>query len=214
MTRTAAFCLGAALAGAVVGLLFVALQLAGRNDEAERWQVRALEAERHLSSLRDRLESLSARSESTPARLDSREKPLVGTTSSAQGLPAAPAKAPPPLPPPRLDSTVFDPARQHEWDALITGTLQSEVQRRLGHTLAPEQEQRLVEALARLRDASLGLNREPSDPEDPAALSDHLVRTIVLLEVDRTFRDELGTGVSDFLQGLERNQVEEVTPGE
>jgi hypothetical protein len=169
MTRSAAFCLGAALLGAVAGLLFAVFPLAGRNDEAERWRVRALEAERHLSSLRSRVDSLSAQSESTPARLDSREKPLAGTTSPAQGPPAAPAKAPPPLPLPRLDATVFDPARQHEWDALITGTLQSEVQQRLGHTSAPEQEQRLVGALARLRDASLGLNRELSDPEDPAA---------------------------------------------
>jgi len=34
----------------------------------------------------------------------------------------------------------------------------------------------------------------------------------VLLEADRVFRKELGIGVSDFLQGLDSNQIEEVSP--
>jgi hypothetical protein len=96
----------------------------------------------------------------------------------------------------------------------VAGALQLEVQRRLGRRLPPEQAQRLVETLARLRDASLGLSQEPGNPEDPSSLRDQLTRTIVLLEAERTFQKELGISVSDFLQGLAGDQIEEVSPVE
>lgn len=34
--------------------------------------------------------------------------------------------------------------------------------------------------------------------------------TLELLEADRTFRNELGIGVSEFIRRLDRNQIEEV----
>jgi hypothetical protein len=70
----------------------------------------------------------------------------------------------------------------------------------------------LVDTLARLREASLALNQDPLDEADPSFLSEHLMGTLTLLEADRTFRNELGIGVSEFIRGLDRSQIEEVTP--
>ena len=211
--RRAAFFLGVAVVGTLAALLFVTLPHARRDEELERWRTRAAEAERQLAALRDRLESVSAQLASVSARLEAVSQPAAVPTSSAQTCPSPPTGSllsPPPPPEP----TWRDPTHQDEWDALVAGALQLEVQRRLGRMLPPEQEQRLVETLAHLRDASRELSQEPVTPEAPASLRAHLTRTLVLLEADRTFRQELGIGVSDFLQGLAGDQIEEVAPVE
>jgi hypothetical protein len=74
--------------------------------------------------------------------------------------------------------------------------------------------ERLLETLRRLRDASAGLRSELLDPQNPDSLRDHLARTLVLVESDRLFREELGIGFSDFLRGLSGNPVEEIHPAE
>jgi hypothetical protein len=93
---------------------------------------------------------------------------------------------------------------------LVRGTLQSEIERRLGETLPPQRVERLVKSLDRVRDASRSLTLENLAPEDPATRQAELMRNIVMLEADRAFRDELGIGVAEFLRGLEPGQVEEV----
>jgi len=211
VTRASAFLWGVAIASISALLFFSTRPLPKQNEEVEHWRERAYEAERQLALLRNRLASVSAQLESVSARLEPLSPP---TASAAFSTPehTAPTSdvwrssivAP--------DLPLLDPTRQEEWDALVAGTLQSEVHRRLGHALSPEQEQRLVETLARLRAASLELGEETVDPEDPLSLSAHLMRTIVLLEADRSFRNELGIGVSDFLQGLSEDQIEEVSP--
>lgn len=208
MNRIVPFFLRMAVASAVAALLFI-MYAARRDDETQRWRSLAYQAESQLAQLkvvRDRPESASPQREMV-------SKPVAALRAPAQErfVPPQPASLPQ-LPPPA--PSVLDPDRQEEWTALVTGALQSEVQRRLGHALPPEQEQRLVETLARLRDTSLGLGEESVDTEDPAALRDRLARTLVLLEADRTFRTELGIGVSDFLQGLNGGQIEEVFPVE
>jgi len=212
MSRLAAFCWGVAIASALAGLLLVKGQSARHDDEAELWRVRAIEAERQLAAARNHV---SARPEYTTTPLESASEPAAVTAPSTQGWnpPPAQSAALPPAPDPAWLATAHQ-GQQEEWNALVAGALQAEVQRRLSHALPPEQQQRLVDTLARLRDASLGLSQEPLDPEDPLSLSDQLTRTIVLLEADRTFRHELGIGVSDFLQGLNGGQIEEVVPVE
>lgn len=106
-----------------------------------------------------------------------------------------------------LEATAPDPA----WTALVEGLLEQEVELRFGRRLAPEQKSRLLGELARLREASLGLQRTPAAPHDPAALRDRLSRQVAILEVDRAFREELGIGVSDFLEGLEAGEIDEIT---
>jgi hypothetical protein len=210
MGRSRTYVWGVTVASVIAALLLGAWLITRRSYEAERWRTRALAAERQLASLRDQLESVSAQLQSL-----SRRRAAVSPTAVVPALapePPRPSSQSALLPPP-LDPTPLGPARQDEWNALVTGALQSEVQRQLGRTLPPEQEQRLVETLARLRDASSGLSEEPFDPEDPLSLRNRLTRTIILLEADRTFRDELGIGVSDFLRGLDAGQIEEVAPG-
>lgn len=195
------------VAGTIAALFFIALPSKGHNDKAGPWRLRASEAKGGLALMRNRLESASAQRQAV-------SKPAAAPRSPAQERTVSSAASSLPQPP-SSNPALLDPARQDEWNILVTGALQSEVQRRLRHTLPLEQEQRLVETLARLRDASIGLEREePFDAEDPSALHDHLVRTLVRLEADRTFRAELGIGVSDFLQGLSGDQVEEVFPVE
>ena len=104
--------------------------------------------------------------------------------------------------------------RYEQWDALVSSALEHEVERRLGQRLSPERMERLLETLRRLRDASAGLRSEFLDPQDPDSLRDHLARTLVLVESDRLFREELGIGFSDFLRGLDGNPIEEVHPVE
>jgi hypothetical protein len=202
------------LCGALVGSVITALTLLmlqpDRNDaEAERWHEAAHETESQLASTRHHLPSPSTQFSSS-TRLESVLQPSVNTSAFAQGRVPASIESfspPPAVPPPSL----IAPERQHEWNALVTGTLQAEVQRRLGRRLPEEQQRRLVDTLTRLRDASLALNQDPLDEADPSFLSDHLMGTIALLEADRTFRNELGIGVSEFIGGLDRSQIEEVT---
>jgi hypothetical protein len=90
--------------------------------------------------------------------------------------------------------------------------LESEVARRTDEKLTPEKKQRLISELSRLREASLALQQSPAEPDDPAEVRERLTQTLALVQVDRTFRKELGVGVAEFLQGLEPNAVESVSP--
>jgi hypothetical protein len=87
-----------------------------------------------------------------------------------------------------------------------------EVERRTGQKLDGETRQRLVSELARLREASLLLQESPAAPGDPAELREQLARTLALVQVDQTFRNELGVGVAEFLQGLNSGAIEDVPP--
>jgi hypothetical protein len=207
VSHIVAFAWGVVGAGALAVVCFAALVPAERDHEVERWRGRAYEAEQKLAAMRTHLESLAARAPSL-------SQPVMVAAPGERGGPSFPSgsSTPPPCPPPSLPPVRLDPPRQEEWDALVSGTLQAEVERRLGRTLSPGQEQRLLDTLSVLREASLGLREAPLDPEDPRSLRDHLTRTIALLEADRTFRDELGIGVSDFLQGLDEDQIEEISP--
>jgi hypothetical protein len=205
VNRIKAFFLGAGAVGAIAFLLFAnppAERLVKEGEEAERWRARAEAAERELDLLRTRLESLpeSQQAVSLPS---SAAKPWAPTCA-----PSTPAVSPPVSYP----DAWLDPARQEEWNALVSSALENEVERRLGHTLSPERVERLVETLRRLRDASIGLHSAFPDPEDPDSLRDQLAREIMLVESDRIIRAELGIGVSDFLRGLDGNPVEEVFP--
>ncbi|MDD1643893.1 MAG: hypothetical protein LUQ29_11595 [Methylococcaceae bacterium] len=205
MNRIKAFFLGAGAVGAIAFLLFAnppAERLVKEGEQAERWRARAEAAERELDLLRTRLESLP-------------ESQQAVSLSSSAAKPRAPTCAPstPTVSPPvSYPDAWLDPARQEEWNALVSSALENEVERRLGHTLSPERVERLVETLRRLRDASIGLRSEFPDPKDPDSLRDQLAREIMLVESDRIIRAELGIGVSDFLRGLDGNPVEEVFP--
>jgi hypothetical protein len=114
-----------------------------------------------------------------------------------------------------VSGTVEDalkPDRSAEWDALVSGMLEYEVERRFGRQLDLVQQQRLLDALAQVRYASLGLQEEPGDAGSPTALRARLSRTLAILQADRIFREEIGIGVSEFLQGLDADAVEDVAP--
>ena len=201
MNRITTFFLGAGAVGAIAFLLFAnppTERLVKQGEEAERWRTRAEAAERELDLLRARLESFP---ETQPAV-------SLSSLAAKPRAPSTPATSPPA---PYLDAGL-DPARQEEWNALVSSALENEVAERLGHTLSPERVERLVETLRRLRDASIGLRSELPDPQDSDSLRDQLAREIMLVESDRIFRAELGIGFSDFLRGLDGNPVEEVFP--
>jgi hypothetical protein len=99
-----------------------------------------------------------------------------------------------------------------EWTALVGEMLETEVARRRDEKLTADKKQRLVAELARLREASLSLQRAPAEPDDPAELRDRLTQTLALVQADQAFRKELGLGVSEFLQGANPGAIEEVPP--
>lgn len=146
--------------------------------------------------------------------------PVVAPADCAQAAPVSPAceeragaSAPPASPPlaaptPPRDA---DPQQDAIWTALVEGMLEAEVQRRFGEKLDPRKKARLLAELARLREASLGLQRVPDAPAGPEQLRERLTHQVALLEVDRVFREELGVGVSEFLQGLDVDAVDDVS---
>lgn len=145
-----------------------------------------------------------ARPEAEPAR------PAV-TASYRKGPEPAPAKPAESLAAEARSAGALEPGTDAEWDALVGGMLEWEVERRTGQKLPAEQRARLLAQLARLRDASLALQEAPGQPGDPAELRDRLTRTLVLAQVDEAFRRELRVGVAEFLQGLDPLAVEDVS---
>ena len=105
----------------------------------------------------------------------------------------------------------FEPRTNAEWEALVGGMLEWQVERRTGEQLSAAQRDRLVSELARLREASLALQEAPAEPGDPAELRERLARTLTLAQVDEAFRDELGVGVSEFLRDMDPDAVEDVS---
>jgi hypothetical protein len=103
-----------------------------------------------------------------------------------------------------------DPRLDPAWDELVSGALRDRVQRRLGRELTPQQEQRLMEQLDAVRQAGIALDEE--DTADPTARRRQgLTRSIVLLEADRAFRNELGIGLGEFMNELnEEGLVEDL----
>lgn len=201
MSRVAAFLSGAGVAGAIAVLLSTHSPPVPVGEDVDQWQARARKAEQELAVLRTQLESSAARQ----------------STASSTSIPVTtpgPISSPTIPPPPPDPDVEFDPVRHEQWDALVSGALEREVEQRLGQRLSPDRTARLLEALRRLRDASVGLRSEFLDPQNPDSLRDHLARTLVLVESDRLFREELGIGFSDFLRGLDGNPVEEVHPAE
>jgi hypothetical protein len=105
----------------------------------------------------------------------------------------------------------FEPRTDAEWNALVGGMLEWQVERRTGERLSAAQRDRLVSELSRLREASLALQEAPAEPGDPAELRERLARTLTLAQVDEVFRDELGIGVSEFLRDMNPDAVEDVS---
>ncbi|CAI8887543.1 conserved exported protein of unknown function [Methylocaldum szegediense] len=205
VNRITAFLFGASLASAITVLLSSHSPTAPIEDKIEHWQARARKAEQELAVLHARLQSEAAQNPTI-----SPPSPVMAPATSSYAPPGSVASPSSP-PPPDLDST-SDAIRNEQWDALVSRALEHEVERRLGRKLDPERMERLLGTLRRLRDASVGLGQEPLDPHDPESLRDHLARTLVLVESDRLFREELGIGFSDFLRGLDGDPVEEVHP--
>jgi hypothetical protein len=210
-----AFLAGAAVAGAIVALVGRAPPAPTPDDErVDHWRERALAAERDVTAARRQLANLTAQLEELAHRFDAISARFAALTAAALPTPAPEAAdtpvAEPPAAPPGSPTPEFQAVNDEQWDALVRGTLQSEIERRLGATLPPQRVDRLVGALDRMRDASRSLALENLAPEDPAVHQAELMRNIVMLEADRAFRDELGIGVAEFLRGLDPGQVEEV----
>jgi hypothetical protein len=115
--------------------------------------------------------------------------------------------------PPGGPEALEPPGTEAEWNTVVGGMLEWQVDRRTGQEISAEQRDRLLAQLARLRDASLSLQEGPSEPDEPAELRERLTRTLALVQVDEAFRRELGIGVADFLRQLDPSAVEDVSPG-
>ena len=104
-----------------------------------------------------------------------------------------------------------EPQADSEWNALVGGMLEWQVAHRTGQMLTAEKKDRLIAELSRLREASQTLQRAPAQPRDSAELRDRLTQTLALVQVDQAFRNELGLGVAEFLQGLDSKAIEDVS---
>jgi hypothetical protein len=172
------------------------------------WQTRAEHAERALAATQSRLASLTAQFEALTARYDALSARFdeLARRAVPSPEPADAAAAEPPA----AATPEFQPVPEEQWEALVSGALQSEIERRFGEALPPERRQRLVDALARVRTAAALMQAEEPEAGAGAGPPQHLTRSIILLEVDRIFREETGIGVGEFLRGLDPEQVEDV----
>ena len=209
MRPVVAFVVGAVVGAAIV---FLILQATPRGDEdGGPWRDRAEQAERDLvaerrrtAALASQMRGLAERFDALAARLETLSSTAAEVFRAPSGEPAQDAEADAvrePAPTPE-----FQPVPDEQWDALVSGALESEIERRLGTKLPPERVARLKDSLRRVRDASLPPNEEGSGADAP----DRTRRELVLLQADRAFREEIGIGVADFLRGLDPGQLEEV----
>jgi hypothetical protein len=220
-----AFVAGVA-AGAVAVIVFLAGTESPDTAGVRYWQQRAGDAESELAATRRRLLSATNQLESLSSRFDTLSARLEALTAAAAATPERQTTVVPalftPAPAPTAAATVvsgastptpeFQAVSDEEWTALVRGTLHSEIERRLGGALPPEREQRLMQQLERLRDASRSLVEENLAPTDEERTRQDLMRTVVLMQADRVFREELGVGVAEFLRSLHSDQVEEIPP--
>lgn len=201
-----------AVAGAAAALITrTPPPAAPEHPRVASWQPRVEQAERELAAARLReksliaqLESLSGRYDALAARFD--ELVRHATQSPPPAQPAAAAATEPQV----AATPEFQPVSEQQWEALVSGALQTEIERRFGQALPPERQQRLVDALARVRAAAASMPVEEAGSNDAAPLRQQLTRSIILLEADRVFREETGTGVTEFLRGLDAEQVEDM----
>jgi hypothetical protein len=215
VARWQAFALGVAVAAAAAALIMRAAVPADSETQlAGELQARAVQAERQLDATREQLESLSGQLASLTARCDAVAARLDALTrGAAQHAPAA-TPADTAAEPPATAVPEFQPVAEEEWQALVSGALQAEVERRFGHALPPERQQRLVDALARVRAAATKMQPQEADEGESAGLRQQLTRSIVLMEADRVFREETGIGVTEFLRGLDPEQIQDVPAAE
>lgn len=217
MRPVVAFAVGVVVGGALALLL---LRAAPENSEGGPWRDRAEQAERELAAERRKTATLASQMRGLAERFDALAARLETLSTTAAEVFRAPGAAPTPnaaraardepAQEPAAPTPEFQPVPDEQWDALVSGALESEIERRLGTELPPERVQRLKDSLQRVRGASHSLTAEEPDANDPDAARRELERNIVLLQADRAFREELGVGVADFLRGLDPGQVEEV----
>lgn len=177
------------------------------EEQVNRWRVRAFEAERILNSMRrDVARKEACECEHKAGLLDAEDAKDQGQKTENSGTVTADHDIKPATTDFEDESISLDDDKQ--WEMLITGALETGVQR-LGVTISPPQRLRLLSALNKMRDISLSID-ETRDPNDPDQLRQRLQKTTTLLEVDRLFRDELGVSVSEFVESIGSNEIEEI----
>lgn len=113
-----------------------------------------------------------------------------------------------PAPPDARDALgAIDPALA--WRAQVGRAVERIARERLGRSLAPADEARLLDALKSVGPAARGLDREELDPDDPASIARVREQTATLVEADRVSRDLLGVGVAELLRLLDPSAIED-----
>ena len=216
MRSAAAFAAGVLVA--LVAASFVLRPTQGAGDRnAVYWQQRAQAAERDLVGLRQQLEQLTTQLTGLTTRYDAlsqrfqalsqtatAQDPAAATAPSASARPS-PEGTPEPQPS-AVEVIELPPIGEEQWQVLVGDTFRSAIERRLGYPIPPQREQRLLNQLQRLRDASRSLDVENLDAADPEKPGLEARRNAVLVEADGVFREELGVGVAEFLREVDVQQ--------
>jgi hypothetical protein len=180
--------------------LVVQWTLREEREQTARWRARAYEAEARIALLRAAPPAVADAREGPPPVAAAPEPEPDPKVEREPEMAAGPAVDREPAAPPPEDPV---------WDALAAGHLEAEVERQLSRELSADQEARLLDRLRDVREAGAKLDADPGG--DPlAGARQRLSRSIVLLEADQAFREELGMGLGAFLRRVDAEQVEDV----
>jgi len=135
-----------------------------------------------------------------------REPAAVGGPATGDAVPAGANDVP------DARQALQPPDPEAAWRGHAGDAVRDVSREKIGRSLSPEDERRLVDAMAGVRWAAGEGERETVDPADPVSVARERERNETILAADATFRELTGLGVAEFLRLLDQEQIEDLAP--
>jgi hypothetical protein len=175
--------------GAIVGAVVVALLLGGGGRSAKRrdgvWRERAETMERELNTARRQRDAIGEELRQLTERFDTlgqRFEALAAVTPAPSGSTRVP---------------------DEQWDALVTGGVNTEIARRLTSTMPAAKLQALLASVQAAREKSRVLIATATVAGGNEQAQLEAERSAILQQVDDAFQEQLGIGLNEFMHGTD-----------
>lgn len=175
--------------GVVVGAVVVALLLSGGGRGAKRrdgvWRERAETLERELNTARRQRDAIGEELRQLTERFDTlgqRFEALAAVTPAPSGSTRVP---------------------DEQWDALVSGGVNTEIARRLPSTMPAAKLQALLASVQAAREKSRVLIATATVAGGNEQAQLEAERSAILQQVDDAFQEQLGIGLNEFMHGTD-----------